>query len=283
MAAMARAKREKIRLSALAWLGLSPLVVLTLFPFAVMLSTALKPRPEVFAYPSSWLPSTIRWQNFVDTWHAVGLGPALVNSASVSVASTILCLIVAIPAAYAMARMSFRGWRLLRYLLLVTQMLSPVVLILGIFRMMAKMGLVDQLPALVLAYVAFNLAFAIWMLQAYFQTIPIELEEAAVLDGATTLQRFRLIFLPLAVPAIGITAVFVMIYCWNEFVLAMTLLHSPEKYTLTLQIFSQVGGRYEIEWHQVMAATLLASVPVAALFAFLQRYMVGGLTLGSVK
>jgi multiple sugar transport system permease protein len=272
-----------LRRSALIWLGLGPLCLVILFPFAVMISTAVKPRAEVLAFPPHWLPSEIRWENFADMWQAARFGPALVNSLFVSIAATILCLLIAIPAAYAMARMQFRGQRLFRQFLLVTQMLSPIVLVLGIFRLMSKMGLVDQLPALVLAYIAFNLAFAVWMLQAYFQTIPRELEEAAKLDGASTLQRLRLVFLPLAVPAIGITSVFIFIYCWNEFVLAMTLLRSNEKYTLTMQIFSLVGGRYQVEWDHVMGATLVASVPVAIVFAMLQRYLVSGLTMGAVK
>lgn len=272
-----------VRKSLLMWLLLSPLVLVILFPFAVMVSTAVKPRVEVLAYPPRWLPSEIRLQNFADMWEATRLGPAVLNSLLVSIAATVLCLLVAIPAAYAAARMEFTGKRLFRQFLLVTQMLSPIVLVLGIFRLMARMGMVDQLPALVLAYVAFNLAFSVWMLQAYFQTIPRELEEAAKLDGASTLQRLWRIFLPLAIPAIGITAVFVFIYCWNEFVLAMTLLRTPEKSTLTLQTFSLVGGRYQVEWDHVMAATLVASVPVAVIFAFLQRSLVSGLTVGAVK
>jgi len=272
-----------LRKSSLIWLGLGPLCLIILFPFAVMISTAVKPRAEVLAFPPHWLPSEIRLENFADMWQAARFGPALANSLLVSIAATVLCLLVAIPAAYAMARMQFRGQRLFRQFLLVTQMLSPIVLVLGIFRLMSKMGLVDQLPALVLAYIAFNLAFAVWMLQAYFQTIPRELEEAATLDGATSLQRLRLVFLPLAAPAIGITSVFIFIYCWNEFVLAMTLLRSNEKYTLTMQIFSLVGGRYQVEWDHVMGATLVASVPVAIVFAMLQRYLVSGLTVGAVK
>lgn len=272
-----------LRKSALIWLGLGPLCLVILFPFAVMISTAVKPRAEVLAFPPHWLPSEVRLQNFADMWQAARFGPALMNSLVVSIAATVLCLLVAIPAAYAMARMQFRGQRLFRQFLLVTQMLSPIVLVLGIFRLMSKMGLVDQLPALMLAYIAFNLAFAVWMLQAYFQTIPRELEEAATLDGASALQRLRLVFLPLAAPAIGITSVFIFIYCWNEFVLAMTLLRSNEKYTLTMQIFSLVGGRYQVEWDHVMGATLVASVPVAIVFAMLQRYLVSGLTVGAVK
>ena len=143
--------------------------------------------------------------------------------------------------------------------------------------------MVDQLPALVLAYVAFNLAFARLDAAGLFPDHSGELEEAAKLDGANAFQRLRLVFLPLAAPAIGITSVFIIINCWNEFVLAMTLLRSPEKHTLTFQVFDLVGGRYKIEWDQVMAATLVASVPVAVIFALLQRYLVSGLTVGSVK
>jgi multiple sugar transport system permease protein len=216
-------------------------------------------------------------------WTAVGFGPALLNSVLVSLGATTLCLLVAIPAAYAGARLRFRGQGLFRQFLLVTQMLSPIVLVLGIFRLMARMGLVDSLSALVLAYAAFNLAFAVWMLQSYFRTIPKELEEAARIDGASPLQSLRLVFLPLAAPALGVTAIFVFIYCWNEFVLALTMLRSTENYTLTIQVFSLVGGRYSVEWDHVMAATLLASLPVAVVFALLQRYLVRGLALGAVK
>ena len=275
---MSRARR-----SILYWAILSPLVIVILFPFAVMISTAIRPRAEILVFPPVWIPQQIRLQNFVDMWSAANFGPALVNTVLVSGGATILTLIIAIPAAYAAARMTFSGQRLFRQFLLVTQMLSPIVLVLGIFRLMVKMGLVDQLYALVLAYAAFNLAFAVWMLQAYFRTIPIELEEAATLDGASAFQRLWMVFLPLAVPALGVTATFVFIYCWNEFGLALTLLRSNQNLTLTFQIFSLVGGRYAIEWDNVMAATLVASVPVAIVFARLQRYLVSGLALGAVK
>lgn len=272
-----------IRKSILMWLLLAPLMIVILFPFIVMISTSLKSQIEVLSYPPRWIPKEIAWDNFANAWEAARLGPAVLNSIVISLASTIICLLIAIPAAYASARMEFRGDRLFRQFLLVTQMLSPIVLVLGIFRLMARMGMVDQIPGLILAYVAFNLAFAVWMLQAYFQTIPRELEEAAKLDGANAFQRLRLVFLPLATPAIGITAVFIIINCWNEFVLAMTLLRSPDKHTLTFQVFDLVGGRYKIEWNQVMAATLVASLPIAVIFGLLQRYLVSGLTVGSVK
>lgn len=271
------------RRTLVAWLCLAPLMLVILFPFAVMITTAIRQRAEILVFPPVWIPRHVRLWNFVDMWRAVGFGQALVNSIIVSVAATLLALLVALPAAYATARLRFGGQRSYQQFLLVTQMLSPIVLILGIFRLMAAMGLADRMAGLVLAYAAFNLAFAIWMLQAYFRTIPKELEEAAILDGATALQRFRLVFLPLAAPALGVTTTFVFIYCWNEFVLALSILRSPDKYTLPLQIFSLVGGRYSIEWDHVMAATLLATVPAALVFAALQRYLVRGLALGAIK
>jgi multiple sugar transport system permease protein len=275
--------RSRVAKSLLCWLILSPLVVVILFPYAVMVFTAIKPREEILAYPPRWLPSRVDLANFVEMWDATGFGPALVNSLYVSFAATLLCLAVAIPAAYALSRFRFAGRGLYRQFLLVTQMLSPIVLVIGIFRLMAWLGLVDHLNALVLTYGAFTVAFAVWMLQSYFATIPVELEEAAWIDGCSRLQALTRIFVPLAVPAVTVTAILTFIFSWNEFVLALTLLRSDAQFTLPLKVFSLVGGRYSVEWDHVMAATFLATVPVAIVFAWLQRYLVQGLALGAVK
>jgi multiple sugar transport system permease protein len=164
-----------------------------------------------------------------------------------------------------------------------TQMMSPIVLVLGLFRLMAAMGLVDSLNSLVITYAAFNMAFTIWMLQSYFNSIPRDLEEAAWMDGASHFTSLVKVFLPLAVPAMVVTAIFTFINSWNEFVLALTMLRSSEQFTLPVQIFSQVAGRYQVEWHHVMAATVLATVPVAIVFSWLQRYLIRGMALGAVK
>ncbi|MCB1834172.1 MAG: carbohydrate ABC transporter permease [Geminicoccaceae bacterium] len=274
---------NKLARSLIYWIVMLPLVIVILFPYAVMVSTALKPRDEIFVFDPTWIPQTIRLQNFVDMWTEIGFGQALVNSLLVSGTSVILCLAAAIPAGYAMARFRFHGQPAYRQFLLVTQMLSPIVLVLGIFRMMAALGFVDSPVALILAYGAFNMAFATWMLQSYFTTIPRELEEAAWIDGATGLQSLRMVFLPLALPAVAVTAILTFVNTWNEFVLAATLLRSQSSYTLTIKIYSLVGAAYKINWDHVMAATFLATVPVAIIFAWLQRHMVQGLSVGSVK
>ena len=273
----------KWKRSLLYWLILSPILLAILFPYAVMLSTALKPRSEIFVFDPTWWPSELRWSNFSDMWHAIDFGKALVNSLIVSGTSVALVLLVAIPAGYATARFRFKGQPAYRQFLLITQMLSPIVLIIGIFRMMAALGVVDQPIALILAYGAFNMAFATWMLQSFFETIPREIEESAWIDGATWFQSLRLVFLPMALPALAVTAILTFVNTWNEFVLALSLLRSQESYTLTLRIYVLVGGAYKINWEHVMAATLLATVPVAIVFAWMQRYLVKGLSLGGVK
>ena len=281
MSAASRANYR--RRSLLCWLALSPLVAITLFPFAVMLATGLKPAAEVLTPRAEWFGSRFAFENFATMWSATNFGSALVNSLAVSCGATLFALILAVPAAYALSRHDFRGSSLYRQFLLVTQMLSPIVLVVGLFRLLVSLGVVDSLSAVTLVYAAFNVAFCVWMLQSYFASIPRELEEAAWLDGASRFTTITRIFLPLAAPALTVTAIFTFIQAWNEFVLALTLLRREENYTLTIQVFSLVAGRYTIEWHHVMAATFAATVPVAILFAWLQRYFVQGLALGAVK
>lgn len=271
------------RRSFLYWMVLSPVVVLVLFPFAVMLSTALKPADQVYTYPPVWLPTRFAFDNFAQMWRATGFGRALANSLIASIGSTIVCLVVSIPVAYALTRMRFRGEGLFRRLLVLTQMLPPIVLIIGLFRLMASMGLVDQLWSLILAYAAFNLAFTVWMLQSYFETIPRDLEEAARVDGASVAQTLIFIVLPLAAPAIGVTAIVCFINGWNEFVLALTLLRTPENLTLILRVFLLLNGAYHVDWQLVMAAALVTTLPAAVMFSLVQRFMVRGLALGGVK
>jgi multiple sugar transport system permease protein len=271
----------KLTRTVVSWAVLSPLIVVILFPFAVMIITALKPPTEVLN--PTWWPSEFRWRNFIDMWVATNFGQALLNSLITSGIATIGAILVSIPAAYAMSRYRFAGRSIFRQFLLVSQMLSPIVLVVGLFRLMASLGLVESVPAVGLVYMAFNIAFTVWMLQSYFDTIPKDLEEAALMEGAGRFRTVATVFLPLVTPAIAVTAIFTFINAWNEFVIALTMLRRQETYTLPIQVFSLVAGRYTVEWHHVMAATLVATLPVAVLFAWLQRYLVRGLALGAVK
>ena len=163
-----------------------------------------------------------------------------------------------------------------------------MLLILGLFRLAASVPLgdgtlVDTRIGVVAIYAAFQIAFGVWMLSAYFGAIPRDIEEAAWIDGCTQLGAIRRIFLPLAVPAVAVTAIVTFVGGWNEFVVAFTLLRSQSKQTVTVLVVNLVAGRYTVEWNEVMAATLIATVPVAIVFALLQKRIVRGLTLGAVK
>jgi multiple sugar transport system permease protein len=281
-------RHAKLRLSVICWLVLSPLIVLVLFPYLVMLSTALKPTIEVMSYPPRWLPRHWTLGAFPAMWQQAHFGIAILNSLMVAGGSTLVALLVAIPAAYAVARLHFRAKPAYRLFLLVTQMLAPVLLILGLFRLAASIPfgdgtLVNTRIGVILIYAAFQIAFSVWMLSAYFSAIPQDIEEAAWIDGCGRAQAIRRIFLPLAVPAIAVSAFVAFVAGWNEYVVALTMLRDADKQTVTLQVVNLVAGRYSISWDQVMAATLVATIPVTILFSILQRYLVRGLTLGAVK
>lgn len=275
--------KNKTKRSIICWLLLSPIIIAILFPFAVMLFSSLTPRDEIFSFPSRWLPSEFAWRNYIDMWQATKFGDALINSLYISFSATFVALFVSIPAAYAIARYQFRAKSAYRLFLLVTQMLSPIVLVVGLFRLIVWLGLIDSVNSLVLIYAGFNIAFAIWMLQNYFHTIPKDLEESAWMEGANFLQGLIKVFLPMAIPAIAVTAMFTFINSWNEFVLALTVLRTEENYTLPIQVYSLVGGRYTVEWHHVMAAAFIASLPAAIMFSWLQKKLVTGLSSGAVK
>jgi multiple sugar transport system permease protein len=168
------------------------------------------------------------------------------------------------------------------YAVIATQIFSPIVLLVGLFREMLWFGLMDSLWALVLINGAFFQAFAIWILSGYFASIPYSLEEAAWIDGCTRLGAVRRIVLPLALPGLVTTVIFVFIQSWNEFVVALTLIFTETKKPLTVGIFS-FFGRYDVDWEYVFATSLIATIPVVVLFLVIEKYLVSGLTSGGVK
>jgi multiple sugar transport system permease protein len=273
----------KLKRSLICWGLLSPIIVVILFPYATMFSTALTAKDEIFVFTKTWFPIKPTLSNFAQVWTERGFGRALANSLYISIGATLLSAIIAVPAAYAMSRMHFKGRGAYRIYLLVTQMISPIVLIIGLFRMFAYFGLINSMNALIAAQSAFFMAFAIWMTASYFDTVPKELEEAAWMDGAGKFRAFLKVFLPLCLPGIAVTALFTFINSWNEYALALTLLRDNENHTVPVAIAFLTGTLYEIEWNLIMAATFMATIPVAIIFASIQRYLIRGLSLGGVK
>lgn len=258
------------------------LFVAMIFPYGIMLLTSLKSKDTIYSIPPTLLPEKWVFTNYLDVWTVVPLRHYITNSVLLASGSTLLALICAIPAAYALARMRFPGRRIYLYAVIATQIFSPIVLLVGLFREMRWFGLMDSLWALVLINGAFFQAFAIWILSGYFASIPYSLEEAAWIDGCTRLGAVRRIVLPLALPGLVTTVIFVFIQSWNEFVVALTLIFTETKKPLTVGIFS-FFGRYDVDWEYVFATSLIATIPVVVLFLVIEKYLVSGLTSGGVK
>ncbi|MBX7245138.1 MAG: carbohydrate ABC transporter permease [Candidatus Sumerlaeaceae bacterium] len=264
-----------------------PFCLAILFPFAVMLSSALKKDAEIFvtAEEFRFVSASPQWGNFLELPKQLPLfGRYFLNSAAIATGATLLAVIVALPAAYALSRLRFAGRRAFLYAVLVTQMFSPIVIIIGLFKLFAGLPipLTNSLWGLILANAAFNLAFAIWMLSGYFNTVPAEIEEAAMVDGCTWVQMIVRILIPLAAPGIVTATIFVFIASWNEFIFALTLLASPEKRPVIVGLFSLIG-MYEVKWNFVMGGALLAVLPMIVLFWVAEKHIVSGLTAGGVK
>jgi multiple sugar transport system permease protein len=275
-------KNSKLTKTIICWAVLLPVIFTVLFPFIVTLFTALKPRKELTQIPPNFMPSEFMWGNFIEVWNNTNIVSSLINSFFISTAATVIAIVVAAPCAYAMTRFEFKGKSAYRFFLLVTQMLSPIVLVLGLFRLMVYIGVVDSLGFLSVIYAAFNVAFCVWMLQSYFETIPKDLEESAWIEGASRLRSLITIFLPLAVPAITIVAMFTFVNSWNEFIIAFSTLRDSSSFTIQLGII-EMTGYYSIRWDYIMVSVIIATIPVAILFSWLQKHLVGGLTSGSVK
>lgn len=273
-------KLRTVLLTAVGWL----VALAFLAPYAEMLLTALKPTPELMKSPPSYLPSHWQWSNFTKIWSLTDprVGDALLFSLYVAGASTLLALAVGLPAAYYTARHRFRGRGAFLILVLVTQMFAPTALLVGIYREMVSLDLTDTAEGLILVNAAFNLPFCVWILNAYFASIPKELEEAAWLDGTGRFGALTRVILPLAMPGVVTALVYTFIGAWNEYVVALTITSSGNRMTLTRAIPGFVTSYHE-QWQYLFATSIVAIVPVVVLFVFVERYLVAGLTAGGVR
>ncbi|MGI8875482.1 MAG: carbohydrate ABC transporter permease [Egibacteraceae bacterium] len=273
--------RRRVKAAALAAVGWGVAIVF-LAPYLHMLLTAVRPQAELFTTPADYLPQAWQWRNFVDVWRAAPIWEYLRNTLIIAGLSTTVALTVSVPAAYYTARHRFRGRQAFLLLVLVTQMFAPTALVIGLYREMVMLGLVNTYTALVLTNGAFNLAFSVWILHGFFSSIPYELEEAAALDGCSRMQVLRWVTLPLAMPGVLTAMIFTFIAAWNEFVVALTLTSTAARRPLTVGITAFVG-QYQVQWQYLFAASLIAIIPVVLLFAAIERHLVGGLTAGSIK
>ena len=274
-------RRRVVSRAALSCAGVA-LALVVLAPYVVMVCTALKPEAELRIAPPRLLPLESRLGNFLEVLGDPSFQGWLRASLVVALMSTAIVVLAATPAAYYTARHRFPGRSAFLLLVLVTQMFSPTALVVGLYRQFFELGLVDTYAALIVTNAAFNLAFAVWILRAFFAAIPREIEEAAAVDGCGRFRTLARVVLPLSLPALVTAVIFAFIAAWNEYIVALTLMTDPARKPLTVGITSYVTA-YVQHWNYLFAASVLAIVPVVVLFAVIERHLVGGLTAGSVK
>jgi multiple sugar transport system permease protein len=255
-----------------------------LVPYLVMLVGSFKSRPEILSVPPTYLPKQWHPGNYLSMWSTpeTPLPFNLVSTLVISFCATALGLAVALPAAYYTARSRFPGRLAFLLLVLMTQMLQPTVLAVGLFREFVVIGIDDTWAAMILVNAAFNLSFAVWIMHSFFAGVPLEIEEAAVLDGAGRLQTLRRITLPLVWPGIVTAVIFTFVACWNEFAASLVILTTDANQPLSVALTKFVG-QYDSAWQYVFGVSVVAIVPVVVLFALIEKRLVAGLTAGGVK
>ena len=262
--------------------GLTAAAAAFLLPQLWLFSLSLKSKAGVYEYPPRWLPDDRSLGNYRFALTHTQVPWYLWNSAIVAVLAAAATLAVAVPAAYVISRERFHGRRPLMAALLAVQMVSPVILLVPIYGVIERLGLIDTRAGLILVYAAMQVPFTVWVLRNFFDAVPRSIFEAARLDGASRARTLWTIVLPLIGPGLGATAIFNLAAYWSEFSLALVLLDSQERFTMPLGLFS-FQSAYETDWQLLAAASFIALVPVLAAFVLLQRFFVAGLTAGAVK
>ena len=273
---------KEMALRTLLYLVVSLICIVILYPYFVMFCTALKSRSEIFSINGTILPQKALWSNFIDIWTKAPMGKYMLNSLLIAGGSTLIAMVCGIPAAYALARMKFKGQTAFLGFIIISQMFAPVVLLIGIYKVMQSLSLTNSVIGLIFINAAFNQAFTIWLLRGTFLSISAEMEQAATIDGCNRIQAMMKILLPVAAPGIVTTLIFIFINAWNEYTVALCLISTDTLKPLTVGI-NIFNGYNIIEWQYLFAASIFAIIPVVIMFMSIEKNLTEGLTAGGVK
>ena len=273
---------KDMALRTLLYFTVTAICIFTLYPYFAMFCTALKSRAEIFAMEGTILPINALWSNFVDIWKLAPMGRYMINSILIAGGSSLIAMLCGIPAAYALARMKFKGQTAFLGFIIVSQMFAPVVLLIGIYKVMVNLHMSNSIIGLVFINAAFNQAFTIWLLRGTFMSISAEMEQAATIDGCNRIQAMFKVLLPMAAPGIVTTLIFIFINAWNEYTVALCLISTDtfKPMTVGINIFN---GYNMIEWQYLFAASIFAIIPVVIMFMSIEKNLTEGLTAGGVK
>jgi multiple sugar transport system permease protein len=257
-------------------------VAFALLPIYWTIKVSVTPEDLLYSEGIRLWPSRMTLANYVSVLQASDFPRYFLNSIIVSVTTSVIVTAVASFAGYALSRFRFRGKAAVSLVLLLTQTFPLVMVIPPIYRIMGELGLTNSLVGLIIIYTAFNIAFATFLMQSFFDGVPKDLEEAAMIDGCTRFMALRRVILPLTLPGMGATVAFVFTAAWSELLFGLMLINSESKKTFSVGLLTFIG-KFAVDWGQMMAASVLALIPVCLFFLFLQRYLVTGLTAGAVK
>ena len=273
---------KQIFTRAMLYLVVSLICIFILYPYFVMFCTALKSREEIFSMNGTVFPIKALWSNFGDIWNRAPMGKYMLNSILIACGSSLIAMGCGIPAAYALARMKFKGHTAFLGFIIVSQMFAPVVLLIGIYKVMSTLHMSNSIIGLIFINAAFNQAFTIWLLRGTFMSISEEMEQAAKIDGCNRMQSMFKILLPMAAPGIVTTLIFIFINAWNEYTVALCLISTDTLKPLTVGI-NIFNGYNIIEWQYLFAASIFAIIPVVIMFMSIEKNLTSGLTAGGVK
>jgi N,N'-diacetylchitobiose transport system permease protein len=258
------------------------ILLVMLFPIYWMVSTALKPGKQILSLTPVWVPTQLTFDNFQSAIHVPFFWNDVVNSLVIVSTTVVVSIVLAFLAAAAVARFGFRGRAAFVVMVIAVQMVPLNALVIPIYLLLDKVGQVDSIVGVIAYYMAVVLPFMIWTLRGFVTNVPVDLEEAAMIDGATRVGAFMRIVFPLVAPGLVATAIFGFIQAWNEYIIAYVLLSSSSKQTLTIWLAS-FTTQHGTDWGGLMAGATLTALPVVVLFLLVQRYVQGSLTAGAVK
>lgn len=279
---MAAIRRTPALLTALKYAALAGYVGFALFPLYWLVKIALTPERVIFSEGTQLWPSAVTLENFRTVLFHSDFLAFFSNSLMVSLGTAAATTLIAAASGYAFSRFRFSGKRLIIAVMLVTKMFPLLMIIAPIYKIVAAIGLLNSLTSLIVVYTAFNIPFATFLMQSFFDAIPKDLEEAAMMDGCTRFQALRKVIVPLTLPGLGATLGFVFTAAWSELLFALMLINSNDRMTFPVGLLTFVS-KFSVDWGQMMAAGVLALVPSCLFFIFIQRYLVQGLTTGAVK
>jgi multiple sugar transport system permease protein len=256
--------------------------VLAFFPVYWMIVTAMLSPNKIFVHPPTLFPPQFSFDSFAQILQSKPILTWFANTIFVSSTTTVIALFASTFGAYSLSRFRYRGRVMLIALILITQMLPVPLFVIPLYVIFRDLQLIDTFAGLVAAYTTFTLPLCIWTLKGFFDGVPVEIEEAAMIDGCSRIGALFRVVLPLSLPGLAATTVFALINCWNEFILPLTLINTQSKWVMSVGLASFIG-EYLIPWNQIAAAAIVMVLPIVVAFAFLQQYLISGLASGGVK